>query len=258
MAEEPSAKRHHPETSDKRSNLVDINVPGEKREYTTTLKGVELHGNETLEIVYTSVPEKADEVITRLWMKLGGRVRRIVGVGVHYTNEDEPPQKAAVLQLCIDELCLVYHIAVATKWPKRLTEMLQREKSITFAGFSIESDKEKLKLSGMEINPNKFIDIHRKWRVPYTRKEYDSLANVAASVIHPFYKGMKNKINTPEDYKLWGTSELPDNLIEYAGVDAYAAYKSWFMIDYITDGSEYAKEREAENFYDRPYCPFAG
>ena len=116
MAEEPSAKRHHAETSDKSSNLVDINVPGEKREYTTTLKGVELHGNETLEIVCTSVPEKADKVISRLWMKLGGRVRRIVGVGVHYTNEDEPPQKAAVLQLCVDELCLVYHIAAATKW----------------------------------------------------------------------------------------------------------------------------------------------
>ncbi|VAI86347.1 unnamed protein product [Triticum turgidum subsp. durum] len=116
MAEEPSAKHHHAETSDKRSNLVDINVPGEKREYTTTLKGVELHGNETLEIVYTSVPEKADEVISRLWRKLGGRFRRIVGVGVHYTNEDEPPQMAAVLQLCVDELFLVYYIAAATKW----------------------------------------------------------------------------------------------------------------------------------------------
>ncbi|VAI57751.1 unnamed protein product [Triticum turgidum subsp. durum] len=116
MAEEPSAKCHHAETSDKRSNLVDINVPGEKREYTTTLKGVELHGNETLEIVCTSVPEKADEAISRLWMKLGGRVRRIVGIGVHYTNEDEPPHKAAALQLCVDELCLVYHIATATKW----------------------------------------------------------------------------------------------------------------------------------------------
>ncbi|XBH87713.1 hypothetical protein VPH35_075123 [Triticum aestivum] len=159
MAEEPSAKRHHAETSDKRSNLIDINIPGEKREYTRTLKGVELHGKETLEIVCTSEPDKADEVISRLWRKLGGRFRRIIGVGVHYTNKDEPPQVAAVLQF-------------------------------------IESDKEKLKLSGMEINPNKFIDIQRKWRVPYIGKEYNSLTDVAASVIHPFYKGMKNKINT--------------------------------------------------------------
>ncbi|VAI04822.1 unnamed protein product [Triticum turgidum subsp. durum] len=213
MAEEPSAKRHHAETSDKRSNLVDIKVPGEKRNYTRTLEGVELHGKETLEIICTSEPDKAGEVISRMWRKLGGK-------------------------------------------PKRLTDMLQHDKLFTFAGFSIETDKEKLKLSGMEINPNKFIDIERKWRVPYTEKEYDSLTDVAASVIHPFYKGMKNKINTQEDYKLWGTSELPDNLIEYAGLDAYAAYKSWFMIDYVTDGLEFAKEREANNFYGHPYCPF--
>ena len=95
MAEEPSAKRHHGETSDKSSNLDDVHVPGEKHAYTRTLKGVELHGKETLEIVCTSEPDKADEVISRLWRKLGGMLRRIVGVGVHYTNEDEPPQMAA-------------------------------------------------------------------------------------------------------------------------------------------------------------------
>ena len=99
MAEEPSAKRHHGETYDKSSNLDDVHVPGEKREYTTTLKGVQLHYNETLEIVCTSIPEKADEVISKLRRKLGGKSpnRRIVGIGVHYTNEDEPPQMAVVL-----------------------------------------------------------------------------------------------------------------------------------------------------------------
>ena len=116
MAEEASAKRHCGQTSDQSGNLDVVHVPGQKREYTVTLKGVELHGKETLEIVCTSEPDKADEVISRLWRKLGGRIRRIIGVGVHYTNEDEPPQMAAVLQLCVDELCLVYHIAAATKW----------------------------------------------------------------------------------------------------------------------------------------------
>ena len=134
--------------------------------------------------------------------------------------------------------------------------MLQHEKLFTFAGFSIESDKEKLKLSGMEINPNKFIDIQRKWRVPYTGKEYDSLTDVAASVIHPFYKGMKKNIDMQEDHKLWGISSLPDNLIEYAGIDAYATYKSWNIIDNITNGWEISKVREAEKYYDRPFRPF--
>ncbi|XBJ25232.1 hypothetical protein VPH35_002936 [Triticum aestivum] len=228
MAEEPSTKHHQDEPSNKSSNLIDVHVPGKKREYTKTLRDVELHGKETLEIVCSSEPDKADEVISRLWRKAGGMLRRIIGFGVHYTNGDELPQMAAVLQLCVDDLCLVYHIAAATK--------------------CIESDKEKMKLSGLEINLDKFIDIQRKWRVPYTGKEYDSLIDVVASVIHPFYKGMKKNINTQEDYKLWGTSPLPDNLIEYTRVDAYATYKAWSMIDYITDGSEIAKEREAANY----------
>ncbi|XBI92629.1 hypothetical protein VPH35_029643 [Triticum aestivum] len=152
MAEEPSAKRHHGETSDKSSNLDDVHVPGEKHAYTRMLKGVELHNKETLEIVCTSEPDKADEMISILRMKGGG---------------------------------------------------------------FIEGDK-MLNKSGLEINPNNFIDMQRKWKVPTTNKFYDSLVDVAASVIHPFYKGMKQNINKEEDHKLWGTSPLPDNLIEYA------------------------------------------
>ncbi|XP_073353657.1 uncharacterized protein [Aegilops tauschii subsp. strangulata] len=184
MAEEPSAKRHHGETSDQSSNLVDVHVPDEKRGYTQTLTGVELDGKEKLEIVCTSEPDKADEMISRLWRNAGGLYPRFVGVGVQYTREEEPPQMAAVLQLCMEELCLVYHIAAAIK--------------------CIESDKEKLKMSGLEINPKKYIDIQHNWRVPYTGKEYDSLTNVAASVIHPFFKGMKKKIDTQQDHKTVG------------------------------------------------------
>ncbi|XBI80453.1 hypothetical protein VPH35_089618 [Triticum aestivum] len=137
MAEEPSAKRHHGDTSNKSSNLVDIHVPSEKHE------------------------------------------------------------------------------------PKRLKDFLQEEKLYTFVGFSIGGDKRMLGESGLEINPNNFIDMQRKWKDPKTKKYYDSLADVASGVIHPFYRGMKNKMKR-DDHKLWGTSPLRDNLITYAGIDAYA------------------------------------
>ncbi|XP_073367871.1 uncharacterized protein [Aegilops tauschii subsp. strangulata] len=241
MAEEPSAKPHHGKMSDQSSNLGDVHVHGEKREYTRTLTGVELHGKETLEIASTSEPDKADEMITGLWKKVGGLYPRFIGVDVEYTREDEPPQMAAVLQLCMEELCLVYHLAAATKWSKRLNEMLKHEKLFTFASFGIEGDKDKLKMSGLEINPNK--------------KEYDSLADVAASVIHPFYKDMKKKIDRKEDHKLWGISPLPNYLIEYAAIDAYATYKSWKIIDNITTGSKISKEQEANPYY---HCHYAG
>ncbi|XP_073360220.1 uncharacterized protein [Aegilops tauschii subsp. strangulata] len=236
MAEEPSAKRHHGETSNKSTNLDDVYVPGEKRAYTTSLIGVELHGKETLEIVCTSEPDKADEMMSRLRMKGGGLYPSFIGVDVEYTNNDEHPQMAAVLQLCVEELCLVYHIAAATKWPKRLKEFLQEEKLYTFASFSIEGDKWMLNKSGLEINPNNFIDMQH-------------------NVIHPFYKGMKKKIDTEQDHKLWRTSPLPDKLIEYAGIDAYATYKSWKIIDNIMADWDISKEQEADPYY---HCNFAG
>ena len=111
----------------------------------------------------------------------------------------------------------------------------------TFFGFSIAGDKRMLEDSGLEINPNNFIDMQRKWKDPKTRKYYDSLDDVAGGVIHPFYEGMKKKMKR-EDHKLWATSPLPDNLITYAGIDAYATYKSWKTIDNIVTGWDISKE----------------
>ncbi|XBJ18313.1 hypothetical protein VPH35_009511 [Triticum aestivum] len=202
MAEEPSAKHHHGETSDKSSNLDDVHVADEKRAYTRTLKGVELHGKETLEIDWTSESDKADEMMTRLGMKGGGLYSSFIGVDV-----------------------------------------------------DIEGDKKMLKKSGLEIDPNNFINMQRKWKVPTTNKFDDSLVDVAASVIHPFYKGMKENINKEEDYKLWGISPLPEKLIEYAGKDVYATYKSWKIIAKIVTAWDISKEQEADPYY---HCNFAG
>ncbi|XP_073357901.1 uncharacterized protein [Aegilops tauschii subsp. strangulata] len=230
MAEEASAKRHCGQTSHQSGNLGVVHIPGQMREYTVTLTGVELHGKETLEVVCTSKPDKADEMISRIRRSACGSYPHIMGVDVEFTKDDEPSQMAAVLQISVEGLCLVYHITAATKW-------------------------DKLKLSGLEINPNKHIDIQRNWRVPYNGKPYDSLVDVAASVIHPFYRKMKKKIDREADHKLWGDSPLPNYLIEYATIDAYATYKSWKIIDNIKRGLEISKEQEADPYY---HCHYAG
>ncbi|XP_073361147.1 uncharacterized protein [Aegilops tauschii subsp. strangulata] len=203
MAEEASAKRHCGQTSHQSGNLDII--------------------HETLEVVCTSEPDKADEMISRIRRSACGSYPHIMGVDVEFTKDDEPPQMAAVLQISVEGLCLVYHIAAATKWPKRLKELLQEEKLFTFAGFSIKNDRDKLKLS--------------------------------ASVIHPFYRKMKKKIDREADHKLWGDSPLPNYLIEYAAIDAYATYKSWKIIDNIKRGLEISKEQEADPYY---HCHYAG
>ncbi|XBI25452.1 hypothetical protein VPH35_050388 [Triticum aestivum] len=114
-------------------------------------------------------------------------------------------------------------------------------------------DKRMLEKSGLEINPNNFIDMQRKWKDPKTTKYYDPLADVAGGVIHPFYESMKKKMDRA-DHKLWGTSPLPDNLVTYAGIYAYATYKSWKTIDNIMTGWDISKEQEADPYY---HCNFA-
>ena len=124
----------------------------------------------------------------------------------------------------------------------------------TFIRFSIEGDKRMLNKSCLEINPKNFTDIQRNWRVLRIGKEYDSLADVAASVIHPFYNSMKKKMEKKEDPKLWGNNPLPVKLIEYAGIDAYATYKPWKTINNIVTGWDISKEQEADPYY---HCNFA-
>ncbi|CDJ26447.1 unnamed protein product [Triticum aestivum] len=97
MAEEASAKRHCGEASYQSDNLDVVHVPDQKREYTVTLKGVDLHGKEMLKVVCTSIPDKADQMIGRIRRSAHSSYPHIIDVDVEFTKEDEPPQRAAVL-----------------------------------------------------------------------------------------------------------------------------------------------------------------
>ncbi|VAH44662.1 unnamed protein product [Triticum turgidum subsp. durum] len=219
----PSTIHHRGEASSKEPLVVDddVPVPGQKWDYTMPLK-VDIHLKEPLDVVCTSNPDEADKMIRKMRRRLGGMLRRNIG---EYTREDKPPQIAAVLQLCVEDLVLVYHITAATKWPKELRPLLQEKKLYTFVGFCIGGDKEKLKLSGLEINPD--------------------------NLIHPSYKEMKQKIDRKSDHLLWGDSPLPNNLIEYAAKDAYVTYEAWKKIEITKEGLELWQE--PEDHWDDPY-----
>ncbi|KAI4988517.1 hypothetical protein ZWY2020_030147 [Hordeum vulgare] len=213
MAAVPSQKRLREVPSKQAAELEDDVVHAEKHDYTKVPNEVEAHDKEPLNVVCTSNPEVAVEMIKKMRMKLGGMFDKIIDVDVEYTREDEPNQRAAIMQLCVEEMVLVFHITAATKMPDWLDGFL-KEKMYTFVGFDITRDKLMLKNSGLEINPEKFINMQKKWRHPYIDKPYDSLADVPSMVVNPFYKHMKQKINRNEDHKLWGIAPLPDHLIQ--------------------------------------------
>ena len=116
MAVEPSAKRPRGVTSAQGTEVDDVQVPGQKHDYNVHLKEVDIHGKEKLDVVCTSNPDEADKMISRILKRVCDLYPQYIGVGVVYSREDDPPQRAAVLQLCMEELCLVYHITAATKW----------------------------------------------------------------------------------------------------------------------------------------------
>ena len=116
MAEEPSAKRPRGEVADQSTEVDDIQVPCQKHDYKVHLKEVGIHGKEKLDVICTSNPDEADKMISRILKRVCSLYPQYIGVDVEYTREDEPPQRVAVLQLCVEELCLVYHITAATKW----------------------------------------------------------------------------------------------------------------------------------------------
>ncbi|XBI31790.1 hypothetical protein VPH35_055317 [Triticum aestivum] len=112
--------------SDQSTEVDDVQVPGQKHDYKVHLKEVGIHGKEKLDVVCTSNRDEADKMISRIMKRVCGLYPQFIGADVE---------------------------------PKSLHPFLKEDRFYTFAGFSIEGDKEMLRSSGLEINPDKYIDI---------------------------------------------------------------------------------------------------
>ncbi|XP_020188974.1 uncharacterized protein [Aegilops tauschii subsp. strangulata] len=243
--------------------MADAPLYKQRRRYTRELHDVDLHGNHKLHVVCTSKGQDVDKMLSTLGRKLDRMPVKLVRVDLEYTHYVKP-QRAAVLQRCVEKECLVYHISAAKTYllvmlykvlaathcnrfrPMELDKFLMTAE-YTFVGFAIEGDKSKLKLSGLEINSDNYIDIQVEWRDPYNKKEFESLADVASRMIDIHYHDMKKKINRKEDHTLWGFCPLPDKLIKYAAINAFTTYESWRIIYDVTMFLDRAKrEKEAK------------
>ncbi|XBI10621.1 hypothetical protein VPH35_137853 [Triticum aestivum] len=171
--------------------MVDAPLYKQRRRYTMELHDVDLHDNHKLHVVCTSKGQAVDKMLSTLRRKLGGMPVKLVGVDVEYTHYVKP-QRAAVLQLCVEKECLVYHISAAKDKPMELDKFVMNAE-YTFVRFTIEGDKSKMNLSGLEINSDNYIDIQVEWRDPYNKKEFHSLADVAGRMIDIHYHDMKKK-----------------------------------------------------------------
>jgi hypothetical protein len=86
---------------------------------------VPVHGATVLTVMHTTDPREAAKFIAMFEHWLGERDQLpIVGLDLEYTNSK--PAHAALLQLCMRDHCLLWHVSVATRNCPQLIRFLNR------------------------------------------------------------------------------------------------------------------------------------
>ncbi|KAM3751836.1 hypothetical protein ACB098_04G141200 [Castanea mollissima] len=146
----------------------------------------------TTETIVTDKASKADEWVQQIISTYAG-TSTVVGLDTEWSPH--PSKRAAVLQLCMDEKCLIVQFFYMDSIPQSLKNFLM-DSNFTFVGIGVARDIAKLK-NEYELECSKSMDI------------------VGLEMRKPKDVCMSN----------WETRLLNEAQIEYACIDAYASYK---------------------------------
>ena len=107
----------------------------------------------------------------------------VIGLDTEYTERATGKiQRAAVLQLCLEDDVLVYHIIHSPSIPGELHNFLSRE-DVYFCGAAIEGDKQKLEPYNLDLKS--IADLQTRIKIPVEDcdKQTPSLFDVANFVL---------------------------------------------------------------------------
>ncbi|CAM0911400.1 unnamed protein product [Alopecurus aequalis] len=202
---------------------------------------VPAHGDIILNCVYTNSAASVHEWIDKVEVVLAEAKSKIIGTDVEFTPGSLRSQKAAVLQLCVGQDCLVYHISCKSEqsYTMNFVNFLDNWR-YTFFGFDLSNDVVMLQRSLLRIN--RYKDIQAVWKDPNMEPKIyrgkvgkQGLKDIAGSLIHSSYKEMKGKM-TNDDHKFWGIAPLYEKHMEHAAKDAYVAFELYKRLDFYERG----------------------
>ena len=177
----------------------------------------------------------------------------VAGLDVEYTTvlgrekdlKDEERKKPAVIQVCVHDLCLVYHICHADVECQDFKDFLESN-LVKFVTVDFGNDKEVLHRIGLVVG-NTF-DLQKN-RLVSSRQA--SMLTLAGAMVHPSY----GKLEKPP-YKFhcyaWQRNVLDIDHIHYAAMDGYLCfniYKGWMKSNSQVGGS--SKEVSAKRKRDK-------
>ena len=173
----------------------------------TTEYTVPTHGDVIIRAVYTNVFASADAWIDRIERTLAASKEKVVGADVEFTPRGYR-QRAAVLQLCVGQDCLVYHVVCSADGVSSKFSQFLRNRQYKFASFDISSDVVMLSRSEHILSIFNHIDIQRIRRDPDLDKTgKQGMKDVAGALIDKSHKEMKGGI-TNADHQLWDKAPL--------------------------------------------------
>jgi hypothetical protein len=145
--------------------------------------------------MHTTDPKEAAKFIAMFECWLGTRKQLpIVGLDLEYTKTK--PARAALLQLCMCDHCLIWDASLARRYCPELINFLNRP-DISFATMDKRQDISKFDAMGVHI-PN-HVDIQDYFVIPGTNGHAGTAA-MAALVIDPTYAKYKNNFDKDLHY----------------------------------------------------------
>ena len=154
----------------------------------------------------------------------------VAGLDVEYTTvlgrekdlKDEERKKPAVIQVCVHDLCLVYHICHADVECQDFKDFLESN-LVKFVTVDFGNDKEVLRRIGLVVG-NTF-DLQKN-RLVSSRQP--SMLTLAGAMVHPSYCKLKKPPHM--FHRAWQWTILYIDHIHYAAMDGYLCfniYKGW-------------------------------
>ena len=177
----------------------------------------------------------------------------VAGLDVEYTTvlgrekdlKDEERKKPAVIQVCVHNVCLVYHICHADVECQDFKNFL-KDKTVKFVTVDFKNDKEVLGRIGLVVgNP---FDLQKN-RLVSSRQP--SMLTLAGAMVHPSYGKLEKPPYTFHRHA-WQRNVLDIDHIHYAAMDGYLCfniYKGWMKSNSQVCGS--SKEVSAKRKRDK-------
>ena len=171
----------------------------------------------------------------------------VAGLDVEYTTvlgrekdlKDEERKKPAVIQVCVHNVCLVYHICHADVECQDFKNFL-KGKRVKFVTLDFKNDKEVLCQIGLVVGQP-----YNLQKAILVSSSQPSMLTLAAAMIDPTYAKLKKPHH--EFHHAWESKTLDEDHILYAAMDAYLClniYKGWMKKQSPVSGS--SKEASAK------------